>query len=198
MKKQKEIIVGILILVVGFFVGIISAIIVVESSIPSSASNDGWLGFLGGLFGSIISGLVAYFILYENRKDMLSIQIEQERQNNYQIRKRFVDDIAEEMAAYITDICNYCYNQYLNKGQHGDKKEKFDRRIAVEKYYLLHMKLYKIEEAKTLLRILDRAHRECFDMNSIYEIEKYDKIIDELNEESKKFIYEYALNGGNQ
>lgn len=193
MKKQREILIGIGILIAGFTIGIIAAIIVVECNVPSSASNDGWLGFLGGLFGSVISGLVAYFILYENRKDTLNIQVEQKRQNDYQIRKQFVDDIAEEIAAYITDICNYCYVQYLNKGQHWDKKEKLDRRIAVEKYYVLYMKLYKIEEAKMLLRILDKAHRECFDMESITQIEKFEKIIAELKEESEKFIYEYAL-----
>lgn len=50
MKKQKEILVDIAILIVGFVVGIIAAFIVVESDIASNASNDGWLGFLGGIW----------------------------------------------------------------------------------------------------------------------------------------------------
>ncbi len=70
MKKNNEILVGIVILIVGFVLAIVVALVVVESSIPSNASNDGWLGFLGGLFGSFISGMITFWVLYINRKDI--------------------------------------------------------------------------------------------------------------------------------
>ena len=141
MKKQKEIIEGTAILLAGFVIGIIVAIIVVESNIPSGASNDGWLGFFGGLFGSVISGFVAYFILHVNRKETTKIQEDQKKQIEYQVKRQFADDIAKTIAAYITDICNYSYSQYLNQGKGEDKREKVNRIIAVEKYHEIHLKL---------------------------------------------------------
>ena len=71
MKKQKEILIGGIITVIGFIVAIIIAILVVESKCPSSASNDGWLGFLGGLFGSFISGMITLGVLYITRQDAI-------------------------------------------------------------------------------------------------------------------------------
>ncbi len=190
MKKQKEILVGIVILIAGFFIGIMAAIIVVESSLPSSASNDGWLGFLGGLFGSVISGLVAYFILYVNRKETIKIQDDQKRQAEYQMRKQFVDDIAEVIAAYITDISIYYYDQVIND---GDRKP--NRRLAVEKYYVLHMKLHQIKEAEELLCSLDELHNNCFFNKTYEQMQEFDQLIKKLEDESKKFIYQYTFEG---
>lgn len=79
MKKQKEIFTGIIIAIIGFVLAVIVAIVVVENEIPSNASNDGWLGFLGGLFGSFVSGIITFLILYINRKDMLDDQIKRQK-----------------------------------------------------------------------------------------------------------------------
>lgn len=79
MKKYKEIIIGFGILLVGFLAGICVAIFVVENNFHSNASNDGWLGFLGGLFGSFVSGMITFYVLYVNRKDMATDAIVRQR-----------------------------------------------------------------------------------------------------------------------
>lgn len=79
MKKHKEILTGIIIAIVGFVLAIVVAILIVESNAPSSASNDGWLGFLGGLFGSFISGMITFWVLYINRKDMTDGDIRRQK-----------------------------------------------------------------------------------------------------------------------
>lgn len=79
MKKYKEIIIGFRILLVGFLAGICVAIFVVENNFHSNASNDGWLGFLGGLFGSFVSGMITFYVLYVNRKDIETDAIVRQR-----------------------------------------------------------------------------------------------------------------------
>lgn len=69
MKRQREILIGACVLIVGFIIGILVAFFVVENNVPSKASNDGWLGFFGGLFGSFISGMITFYVLYINRRD---------------------------------------------------------------------------------------------------------------------------------
>lgn len=69
MNNKKEIQEGLKILLLGFIIGVSVAFCIVENNLPSNASNDGWLSFFGGLFGSCISGIVAFYILYINRKD---------------------------------------------------------------------------------------------------------------------------------
>lgn len=87
MKKYREIIIGLGILLVGFFVGICVAIFVVENNFHSNASNDGWLGFFGGLFGSFVSGMITFYILYINRKDA---------DEAFEKNKKQIDDIQSE------------------------------------------------------------------------------------------------------
>lgn len=79
MKKHKEILAGIVISIIGFIFAILIALVVVESKVPSNASNDGWLGFLGGLFGSFISGMITFGVLYINRKDMIDGDIRRKK-----------------------------------------------------------------------------------------------------------------------
>lgn len=67
--KYKEVICGVLILFFTIVIGVIVSIIVVENGMKSNASNDGWLGFIGGTFGSFLSGIMAIYVLYVNRKD---------------------------------------------------------------------------------------------------------------------------------
>ena len=193
MKKRKETIIGLSILFVGFFLGLIIAVFVVENNFPSKASNDGWLGFLGGLFGSIISGLVAYFVLQENRNETLKIQEEQKKQTEYQIRKQFVDDIAETIAAYIADICEYCHSYYIYSKNPNSNQEKKDRRIAVEKYYVLRIKLRGINEAHTLLLRLGKVHNRSFDTDSLERMSRFEALVDELEKEASEFVQDYPL-----
>lgn len=89
-KKNKDIIIGVCILLIGIFIGSLIAVIVVESNAPSSASNDGWLSFLGGFIGSIITGLISFYILFVNRRDVFQSQVES-------IRKSEMDNMEKDL-----------------------------------------------------------------------------------------------------
>lgn len=215
--QKHPVLTGVLLLVFGFIVGTLIAVLVVESSTPSKAGNDGWLGFLGGVFGSMISGMVSFYILYldrqkseeiqeNNRKETMAIQEKQRKQFEYQIRKRFTDSIAESVARYITDICGYFYSQYFSKDdkrqylENPNKKPwsrggKENRRKAVEEYYVLTMKLHEIPAAKVLLDVLKNIHNAyCFlDIaeNVIYQKERFEDNIDMLRNATTEFIRKY-------
>ena len=103
MKKQKEILLGILVSIVGFVVAVVVALLVVESTVLSKASNDGWLGFLGGLFGSFISGMVTFGVLYINRKDMEDGE-----------RKRYKMSEMDKMESYLKEAFNLLRIGYEN------------------------------------------------------------------------------------
>lgn len=169
MKKQKEIFIGIVILVIGLIVGIVVAFIVVESKIPSSASNDGWLGFLGGLFGTFISGIITFFVLYINRKDTQKsiednkketelIQLENHHQAmmsmkqqsdilKYQVHMKIADDVIQLIAELIKITEDYYINVADNT--YGYYRDKIDRSLEICR--LLEMKLYGIAEANNLI-----------------------------------------------
>lgn len=68
MKNKKEVGLGVLITILLFVTSILIAVFIVKNKIPSNASNDGWLGFFGGLFGSFISGMITFYVLYIDRK----------------------------------------------------------------------------------------------------------------------------------
>ena len=68
-EKQKEVGLGVLITILLFVTSILIAMFIVKNKISSNASNDGWLGFFGGLFGSFISGMITFYVLYIDRKD---------------------------------------------------------------------------------------------------------------------------------
>lgn len=170
MKKQKEITIGIGILIIGFIIGIIVAVAVVESNIPSKASNDGWLGFLGGLIGSFISGIISFFILYinrkdaqatieENRKDAEKMQLESYHQTmmtlkqqsdilRYQVHMEIVDDVMKLIAELTKIIEDYYINVADNT--YGYYREKIDRSLEICR--LLEMKLYGCNEAEELIK----------------------------------------------
>ena len=82
MKTQKDVKIGIIVAIIGFAV---SLLIVYIMAYNKSVSIDGWLGFFGGLFGSFISGMITFFVLYINRKDMRQDEIM--RQKNAEMEK---------------------------------------------------------------------------------------------------------------
>ena len=157
MKKNKYISIGILIIVIGFIIAILLAILVVGSNVNTNASNDGWLGFLGGLFGSFLSGVVAIYILNVNRKDAEKVhqenfdkveKIQEEnhkdteralQQNanmfNYRLAKEMVNNVYE----LIAELINIAEYNNLNKKSTIDKIQKEDR--AKEICFLLELKL---------------------------------------------------------
>jgi uncharacterized membrane protein len=82
MKTQKDVKIGIIVAIIGFLASLLIACIITYNK---DASIDGWLGFLGGLFGSFISGMITFFVLYINREDMQQDEIM--RQKNAEMEK---------------------------------------------------------------------------------------------------------------
>ena len=82
MKTQKDVKIGIIVAIIGFLISLLIARIMTYNK---DVSIDGWLGFLGGLFGSFISGMITFFVLYINRKDMRQDEIM--RQKNAEMEK---------------------------------------------------------------------------------------------------------------
>lgn len=127
---------GIFAVVVVFILGMLIAFFVVENSYPSKASNDGWLGFLGAMFGSIISGAITFLVLFINRNDARKsaeankiqtdhIQSENRQQFQesmkqqsailkYQCNMKLCDDVMNLTAELINLTRDYCTNAYGN------------------------------------------------------------------------------------
>lgn len=113
LKNQKDLIAGIVL--ISFLSGIISVIIIIMTKygILSHVSSDGWLGFAGGLFGSLISGVVAFYILYINRKDAQK-SIEENRKETEEIQHKNYQQTLSYMKQQVAiqkynanrEICN--------------------------------------------------------------------------------------------
>lgn len=202
-------------------------IIIFRNDIYSVLDNGEWSGFLGSYIGGALGGigtlLAVYITTKETRKIQRenSIQIEDERRRNEKKeRKQFTDEIAKDIATYITDISKYFYacraleqlyntekdlndelyrverkiaekhstlknlnideetQQYISVGNELDElkqkeselkykiernsreleRNKTDRTVANECYFLLKMKLQNIENGKRLLKQLESIH----------------------------------------
>ena len=81
-------------------IGVIAALIVVNSDVYSKASNDGWLSFIGSMVGSFIAGIASVLLMLVNRKEMLQMQEERKRDERKKEVERIRDNL-EEMYALI-------------------------------------------------------------------------------------------------
>nr|DAJ97252.1 MAG TPA: tail length tape measure protein [Caudoviricetes sp.] len=170
LKNQKDLVVGIVLICAlpGIIIGII--IIMIKCGILSHVSSDGVLGLVGGLFGSLISGLVAFYILYINRKDAqksieenrketekiqhknyqqtLSYMKQQVAIQQYKVNREICNDtmklVAELMKLtedYYIHVADNTYGYYLKKN------------VRVNEIYdLLEMELYGKDNAPELLQ----------------------------------------------
>ena len=159
MKNQKDLVVGIVLICAlpGIIIGII--IIMIKCGILSHVSSDGVLGLVGGLFGSLISGLVAFYILYINRKETEKIQHKNYQQTlsymkqqvaiqQYKVNREICNDtmklVAELMKLtedYYIHVADNTYGYYLKKN------------VRVNEIYdLLEMELYGKDNAPELLQ----------------------------------------------
>lgn len=146
-KKYKDIFYGILMILLGVIIGVVISLIVVESEVKSSASNDGWIGFIGGMVGSIISGFIAIYILYINRKDAESIS-EENRKSTIEIQeqnhKEFISskqqnsnillykvhkEIGDELISLVSELISIAEDYYLNVADntYGYYRDKVNR-----------------------------------------------------------------------
>ena len=87
MKKFKDIIIGAIIAVALLTIAVVISLIIVDSDIPSKASNDGWLSFTGSITGSFIAVFSSVVVLYINRKEMIKME-------NNQIKEKRTGEIA--------------------------------------------------------------------------------------------------------
>lgn len=91
-------------------------VFIFRNNVYSVLSNGEWSGFLGSYIGGALGGigtLLAVFITTKETRKIQrenSAQIENEkRRNEKKERKQFADEIAKDIATYITDISNYFY-----------------------------------------------------------------------------------------
>lgn len=163
MKKYREIIIGLGILLVGFFVGICVAIFVVENNFHSNASNDGWLGFLGGLFGSFVSGMITFYVLYVNRKDMETDAIVRQRTSEMD---RMEDNLRDAFSLLRIeqklDTAESYFLIILNKIPEKYKEEKYYKLL-----YEVYMKC-KDREIQMAISAEIQVYRKFIDYRRMY------------------------------
>lgn len=197
-------------------------------SVYSVLTNGEWASFLGSYIGGVVGGAGTLIALWVTTKETRKVQdenlnqLKEDRQlSDKKERKQFADEIAKDIAAYITDISQYYYancwsldlhrrkndaiqeleqirskilqNYTLQEGLdiENDIKEynkaevainmlkvresdaelklrqvldemeenRANRTIAVERYFVLKIKLQHIEQAKELLEKLDSIHK---------------------------------------
>lgn len=154
-RKDKIILIGLSMVVFLTILAVVVAISVVESDVPSKANNDGWLGFLGGLFGGFISSSVAFFILYVDRKDM---ENSAEKQNRIHEMDKMEDDLMRAFALVGSGLGEYVYFLMIQKKIGEDYKDTdfFHRLEEIHLYYSKRRySEVKLFEAKTCEAFLE-------------------------------------------
>lgn len=116
-------------------------IAVFRNDVYSALSNGEWGGFLGSYIGGALGGvgtlLAVYITTKETRKiqqeNSTQIKAEQER-NEKKDRKQFADEIAKDIARYITNISKYFYaNRALERlDRDRDRLDKEFRSVQQE------------------------------------------------------------------
>lgn len=161
--KNKEIKTGLSILLIGTIIGIIIVALIAESDYPSMASNDGWLGFFGGLFGSIISGGITFFVLYINRKDAKDMADENKKQTDMiqlQNKNQFYDNmkqqsailmyqcnmkICDDVMQLVAELIKIAEDYYINVSDNTNEDYAENRYRISEICSILEMKLCNIK-----------------------------------------------------
>lgn len=123
------------------------------------------ISFWGSYLGGVSTLVAVYLTINQTRR----LQIDNQKQQERNERKKFADDIAELVGRYITDISNYYY---------FSRNEKYDRTVAIECFFVLRIKLDKIDSAKELNSILLKIHNQLCHR---YENGAYTEISNEFN-----------------
>ena len=126
-----------------------------------------------------------------NRKETREIQDNQYKQIEFQNRKQFADNIAELVSVYLSDICAFFYTQYYDEEQ----KKEVDRRVSINKYFELNIKLKGITSARNILLALDKIHNNyCYyneGQDRLTQKENFEKSADILQKEAEEFVLNY-------
>lgn len=213
-KKYKDIVYGILILLFGVFIGVVISLIVVDSGAKSNASNDGWLGFIGGMAGSIISGFIAIYILYINRKDAEAMS-EENRKNAEEIQeqnhKEFISSkrqnsnillyqvykaTGDELISLVSELIAITEDYYLNVADNTylAYEDKVNR--AKEIVFIIEMKLSALSKEKEQAKIIvDVIKKYC--EGHIGKIKKYPRKKEDIvpsSEHIRMIVIEFYKN----
>ncbi len=216
MKKifeKKEICGGIVISIFLMLVAILTAIFVVENDVISKASNDGWLGFLGGLFGSFISGIITFYVLYINRRDSEVAMQENKRETEkiqeenlkmslkaqrlhriifqYQVNRQLVNDVMDLIAELINDVNRFYYHRSSNNNQYKEYKEH-----AFKLCHLIEMKLFDVPDGEKVIKQVKEYYEEWIDKEKC-NISKDTSLIEEASKklmESFNVFYKKYIN----
>ncbi len=225
-KKKLAVIIIISIFVIAALPFVLE-IAIFRNDVYSVLSNGEWGGFLGSYIGGVLGGVGTLLAVYITTKETRKIQQEnstqiedEKRRNERKERKQFADEIAKDIATYITDISNYFYAcrdlkqlyvkernlndelyridwqigqkhntlKKLNLDKNADEyisvqneleelkqkeselkyrigknareieRNKADRTVANERYFLLQMKLQNIEKGEVILKQLEFIH----------------------------------------
>lgn len=155
MKNHKSIKI-----IIWIFIGIALLFPMVLKIIYGVLSYAEWYSILASFWGGAIWGITTLIALYISTDETRRIQ---EENNTIQIKndkKIFTDEIATLVSKYITDITAYFYAQSLRENENIPSA---NRIVSVEIFYLLHIKLDRIDKAKELLEKLDQIHNNyCF------------------------------------
>lgn len=176
--------------------------VIFRNDVYSVLSNGEWSGFLGSYIGGALGGIGTLLAVYITTKETRKIQrenltqIEEEiRRNARKERKQFADEIAKDIAAYITDISKYFYN-CLQLGRLYDKKKKLEEELEPIKREMekRHDTLRKFSVAGNMndigshaKNVLEGLKQKEFEL--MYQIQKQEREIDK-NEPDRKIAVE--------
>lgn len=209
--KKREIVIAFCGIILGCAFGLLLAFVIVENNIPSNASNDGWLGFLGGMLGATISGLTSLYILYINRKDAeetqkenkdLTLKIQQDdyknvqavqEQNNYQFEYQFKIKLTDDITEYIAELIKLGTDRYLHiagntahcYGEHENRAYELCEIIGIKLYNVL------IEEAVELNRGATNYFNDIFTIYPYQIKENKKEFMDTANETLRKYTKDF-------
>lgn len=233
MSKKK---IAVIIFISAFVIVVLPFVLeiaIFRNDVYSVLSNGEWGGFLGSYIGGALGGIGTLLAVYITTKETRKIQQEnstqiedEKRRNERKERKQFADEIAKDIATYITDISNYFYacraleqlyskeknlndelyridcqigekhnalkklnldentDEYISvqneieelkqkeselkyrieKNAREIERNKADRTVANERYFLLQMKLQNIEKGEAILKQLEFIHSNSTNM----------------------------------
>lgn len=140
MESKKRIV---FILTIGLCVVFITPfmleIFIFRNNINSILSNGEWGGFLGSYIGGIVGGVGTLLAVYITTKETRKIQentleqIEKDRELNFRSeRKKFADEISQNVAKYIAEISVYFYGCRTLERLNNHKKAAIDELYRIE------------------------------------------------------------------
>lgn len=169
-KKNRDIFFGVCILLFGIVIGSVLAYYIVENNFPSKASNDGWLSFMGGFMGSCVSSIVAFYILYVNRKDAEK-SLKENQENTKRIQKENFDismraqnlnyqiaryqtclNIANDVMVLIAELIMTMEDCHLNMASNNMSYYRGKLNRASEICNLVEMKVFELEGGENFVK----------------------------------------------